>query len=305
MTLADIEAFIAVAETGSVNRAALRLGLTQPAVTRRLQRFEALMGGAILLDRSSKPPVMTAAGRDALDYCRRVIKAVSELKASASPSGSPTGELRIGIAHSLAEVVLAAPIEALRRRLPSLRLIVSADWTARLVEKVRNGALDCAVGLTSVRPEIPSGVTVTPIGCERVVVVAGPFFTSPRKRKKGLHLRDLADEAWVLNPAPCSYRAALQRAFDRQKAVMTVAAEVMGYDLQRSLIARGVGLGLVPERRLATGSYRRLRRLRISDFVLDGRIVMLQGMTPGRLAGAICDLENKVAGVLAVQKNSA
>src|SRR3954466_10916709 len=46
MNLQDIEAFVAVAEAGSVNRAALRLNLTQPATTRRVQNFEAAIGHA-------------------------------------------------------------------------------------------------------------------------------------------------------------------------------------------------------------------------------------------------------------------
>jgi DNA-binding transcriptional LysR family regulator len=100
MNLFDIEAFVAVVETGSVNRAALRLNLTQPAVTRRIQSFEATVGGAALLDRRAKPPVLTPAGRRVLEGCRQVLKAVTELRATAS-SGEPSGELRLGIAYGL------------------------------------------------------------------------------------------------------------------------------------------------------------------------------------------------------------
>jgi DNA-binding transcriptional LysR family regulator len=55
MNIQDIQAFIAAAETGSVNRAAVRLNLTQPATTRRIQNFEAALGGDSLFDRSVKP----------------------------------------------------------------------------------------------------------------------------------------------------------------------------------------------------------------------------------------------------------
>jgi DNA-binding transcriptional LysR family regulator len=51
MNLQDIEAFVAVAETGSVNRAAIRLNLTQPATTRRIQNFEAAIGDTPLFNR--------------------------------------------------------------------------------------------------------------------------------------------------------------------------------------------------------------------------------------------------------------
>src|SRR5437773_3998939 len=109
MNISDIETFVAVAEAGSVNRAARRLNLTQPAVTRRLQSFEASLSDAVLLDRRAKPPVLTPLGRQVLESCRRV------LKASSFP-GEPTGEFRIGIAHGLAEVMLSSPLDALRQR---------------------------------------------------------------------------------------------------------------------------------------------------------------------------------------------
>ena len=71
MNLKDIAAFVAVADTGSINRAALRLNLTQPATTRRVQNFEAAMS-AELLDRRAKPAVLTPIGRQVLEYCRLV-----------------------------------------------------------------------------------------------------------------------------------------------------------------------------------------------------------------------------------------
>lgn len=63
MNIQDIVTFVKVAEAGSVNRAALHLNLTQPAATRRIQKFEASLGnGFPLFDRSVKPAVLTAHG---------------------------------------------------------------------------------------------------------------------------------------------------------------------------------------------------------------------------------------------------
>src|SRR5215831_20232647 len=83
MNLQDIEAFVAVAETGSVNRAAARLNLTQPATTRRIQNFEAAIGATSLFGRSIKPAVLTSLGSHVLEQCRRVLAAVAELEACA------------------------------------------------------------------------------------------------------------------------------------------------------------------------------------------------------------------------------
>lgn len=296
MKLQEIEAFVAVAETGSINRAALRLHLTQPATTRRVQNFEAALGAKTLLDRSAKPPVLTPIGRKVLEHCRHVLKAVAELRASTSSADEPVGDLRIGVAHGLGEVVLGAPLDHLQGRFPGVRLQVSSNWTARLIEEVRNGALDCAIGLITSEHALPPGMYVTPLGPERVVVVTAKDAKPGSKHKSRPSLRDLAGDGWILNPVGCGCRAALQRACDRAKAPMRVTAEVLGEDLQLSMIARRAGLGLVPRRQLEHSPHRpRLRIVRVSDFALQATIAMLHGHSLGSVGAAVGQLQAQIA----------
>jgi len=125
MNLQDIEAFVAVAETGSVSRAAARLNLTQPATTRRIQSFEAAVGEGLLFNRTVKPAVLTALGNHVLEHCRRVLTAVAELEACTTSAADPAGELKIGVAHGLGEMVLTTPLEALRQQYGRIRLQIS------------------------------------------------------------------------------------------------------------------------------------------------------------------------------------
>ena len=83
MNTHDIEAFIAVVETGSISAAAARLNLTQPGITRRVQNLEASVGAG-LLDRMSKPLKPTSAGREAYELGRRVLRSVDDLMVQAS-----------------------------------------------------------------------------------------------------------------------------------------------------------------------------------------------------------------------------
>jgi DNA-binding transcriptional LysR family regulator len=288
MDLRDIKAFVALAETGSINRTALRLNLTQPATTRRVQNFEAAIGSEALLDRSTKPAVLTPIGRQVLEHCRRVLAAVSELEASASGTHEPEGDLRIGIAHGHADVVLSSPLDDLRRRFPKILLRVSSDWTSRLIEDVHTGALDCAVGLLTKNHIVPVGIHAIPLGQESIVIAAARH-SFPRRDGRGLlRLQDLANQLWILNPTGCGCRAALQRAFDRTGAPMGIATEIFGEELQLSLIARGSGLGLVPRRLLDSSPHRRqLRVVKVTDFDLQATITMLHASSLGRLAGAV------------------
>jgi DNA-binding transcriptional LysR family regulator len=298
MNIRDMQAFVAVAEAGSVNRAALRLNLTQPATTRRVQNLEAALG-VTLLDRRSKPPTLTAQGRQALGQCRRVLRAVADLEASLPEGAAALGELRLGVAQGLAAEVISAPLDAVRRSFPGLRVQVTSDWTGRMIEALRAGALDAVVGLVPQGQAAPgaanAGAASARIGREEVVVAAAADRAPPRRAS----LAALAGEDWVLNPPGCSYRAALQRACDRARVPLRVAIEVIGRELQLSLVARGAGLGLVPRRQLERSRQRRaLRIVPVRDFALVADICMLRGPLADALQAPLDQLQDAAAAAL-------
>ena len=293
MNIRDMQAFVAVAEAGSVNRAALRLNLTQPAMTRRVQNLEAALGVA-LLDRRSKPPALTAQGRQVLGQCRRVLRAVADLEASLPEGAAALGELRLGVAQGLAAEVISEPLDALRRAFPGLRVQVTSDWTGRMIENLRAGGLDAVVGLLPDGQAAP-GIASARIGREEVVVAAARDRALPPRAG----LAALAGQDWVLNPPGCSYRAALQRACDRARVPLRVAIEVIGRDLQLSLIARGAGLGLVPRRQLERSRQRRsLRIVPVRDFALRADICMLRGPLADALQAPLDHLQAAAAAAL-------
>ncbi|WNJ91970.1 LysR family transcriptional regulator [Bosea sp. 685] len=287
MNIADIRAFVAAAETGSVNRAAIRLNLTQPATTRRIQNFEAAIGDDPLFDRSVKPAALTALGNHVLEHCRRVLTAVAELEACATRAADPAGELRIGIAHGLGEMVLTTPLDALRRTFPRIRLQVGSNWSTALIEDIRNGALDCAVGLLTDAHAVPAGLLRISLGAEQVVIVSASRSAS-RRDGSPWRLRDLAGESWFLNPPGCGCRAALVRSFDRQQLPIQVGAEIFGEDLQLSLLSHSGGLGLVPRRQFEQSPHRHgLNILDVLDFVMPATVTLIRNAIPGRFDPAI------------------
>lgn len=299
MNFHDVEAFVAVAETGSVNRAALRLNLTQPATTRRIQNFELAIGNAPLFDRSVKPAVLTALGAHVLEHCRKVLAALAELEACGTSAGNPSGVLKVGVAHGLGEMVLTTPFDALRRAFTKIRLQVTSDWSTKLIEDARTGAIDCAVALLTEAHSVPPGLAHTPLGSERVVIVAATKAATKRDGSPW-RLRDLADDGWFLNPTGCGCRAALVKAFDRQQLPIQIAAEVFGEDLQLSLLAQSGGLGLVPQRQFEHSPRRHdLRILRVMDFDLPATVALIRSAAPGRFDPVmdllVAELKSKLA----------
>jgi DNA-binding transcriptional LysR family regulator len=303
MNIQDVEAFVAVAETGSVSRAAARLNLTQPAMTRRIQSFEAAVGEGLLFNRTVKPAVLTTVGNHVLEHCRRVLAAMAELEACTTSTADPAGDLKIGIAHGLGEMVLTAPFEAFRREYPRIRLQISSNWSVGLIEDVRSGAIDCAIGLLTEEHAIPAGLQRIELGAEQVVVVSA---SRPPAKRDGSpwRLRDLAEEDWFLNPSGCGCRAALLRAFDRQQLPMRIAAEIFGEDLQLSLLSKSGGLSLVPRRLFEHSQHRDGRQiLSVVDFIMPATVTLIRSAMPGRFDLAVDRLVAELTAKLEESQN--
>ena len=241
MELIEIRTFVAVVESGSVSGAAELLRVSQPAVTRRIQRLESTLG-IVLLDRRARPPALTPAGMRLLEPCRAVLKAAEDVRAASAPAGTPTGEFRLGIVSSLADLVLPELTRRLRREFPRLIARFSIAWTAALLESVRKGALDAAV--VYLPQEAPSPAMMTG---QRITSISLRF-VAPRGRRLRpvVDLADVARERWVLNPRGCVFRAAVIQMLDEVARPLRLAVEVQGVNRQLSLVARGVGLGCVP-----------------------------------------------------------
>jgi len=285
-----VRTFVAVAEAGSVSRAAAELNLTQPAATRRLQRLEGAVGAA-LLDRRRRPSLLTPVGRDALERCRRLLSIAGELRALALDPQVPSGEVRIGVAHALTELAFSQPVDEVRRAFPRVVLRLRTGWSRELLERVKTGALDAAAILLPEGEGLPSGVLGEAVGRERLAVVAGR-----RSRTRPREIRDLREAGWVLNPAGCAARAAIERQLARSGLPLQVNVETYNYELQLALIARGRGLGLVPARLLARSRMRsQLRVLSIRGLDFPLTIWLVSGEVPAPLALPLHSLSRALA----------
>src|SRR5688572_4889911 len=134
MDISDARTFVVVAEAGSISRAARELHLTQPAVTRRIQRLEQAVG-ASLIDRSKRPFALTDVGQLAVERCRRMVALRDELKSLSQEGGSLARECRIGIAHALTELALQEPVDEMRRAFPAIALRLFTGWSREIVER--------------------------------------------------------------------------------------------------------------------------------------------------------------------------
>ncbi|WP_315808125.1 LysR family transcriptional regulator [Pseudomonas sp. C9-3] len=261
MKIDDIDAFVAVIRNASLSQAAESLGLTQSAITRRVQSLEESLG-VELLDRNTKPLKPTAAGRRVFEQCLRVMREVDGLRELVASDSAPSGVLRLGVPQSIGEVVLLEALRRLAGEYPELRAQVSSGWGSHLLARLENAELDAAVVLFPPSKVFPDDLGATALGRMELCVVAARDSDVKARR-----LLDCYQHGWVLNPDGCGFRAGLQRALADQGLGLQLNLETFGSELQLGLVAEGRGLGLVPTPALARSRYReQLRVLQLDDF---------------------------------------
>jgi|SRR5581483_988036 len=256
MNARDIEAFIAVVETGSIVAAATRLHITQPGLTRRIQNLEESLR-TTLLDRTAKPLKPTTAGRLVYEHGLHVLRAMRDLSAAVSPEGEVSGELKLGVTPSLADVSLAEPLNELRRKFGRLQPRIVTSWPTRLLEGSLRGELDAAVIYLPEGSHPPQGLQGERVLTEQARVLAPPALRLPGS----VRLRDLAEYSWILNEDGCGFRTAIRHAFDSAHLPFNIAVEAQNAELRFSLIARGYGIGIGTRVGLASSPWRKSLKL--------------------------------------------
>jgi DNA-binding transcriptional LysR family regulator len=292
----DLHAFVAVVDSGSMVRAAEKLHLTQPGLTRRVQNLETMLG-VELLDRQSKPLKPTAAGNEVYALARTVLRAVDDLLVVASPESEPSGALRIGMPPFLAEVGLEKPVDLLRTAFPRLTLRVTAGWSPALVQSVERASLDASIVLMPSGFAPPETLNGTRLAFLPTVIVAARTLGLPGTP---MTLAHLARYEWVLNQDGCGMRSVLRRALEAAGMPFNVAVEAFGSELQLSLVARGLGIGLVTPDMLERTVHRpALQVIETTDFRTGVDVWFIHGSVPARLMRAIDLLRSALTEVLA------
>lgn len=287
MNTRDIEAFIAVVDTGSIVGAALRLHLTQPAISRRIQSLEASLG-ATVLDRQSKPLKPSAAGREVYVLGQRVLSSVADLVANVDTTTAFSGEFRLGVPGFLAELILAQPVDRLLDSFPRLSLRVSSGWSPKLRADVQNNVLDVAVILAPNGSAPADRLVLHKLADQTTLIVAANTLPLPDRE---LSLAELAPHRWILSKDGCGFRGALSRAFQAAGLPFEVSVEAYGAELQLSLVARGLGLGLVTQGAYARSAFRdRLSVVAVPEVETGAALWLVHASHPGRLSGPIDNL---------------
>lgn len=203
MDLRRVKAFIAVAESLSVTKAAERLHISQPPLSRHIHQLEAELGVTLFV-RHRQGVSLTEAGRGLLNKARALDSAAADFVLAAHQlARGEAQEIRVGIAWGLWDMVNRIRVE-FTHRYPGINIAATdAFCWYDSDEQLRNGTLDVAFARPPFGPEFEISA---PILCERIQAIVSD--TSPLAPRESISIRDLAGEPlllWDRHIAPVLY----------------------------------------------------------------------------------------------------
>src|SRR3984893_5823223 len=197
--LIGLEIFKAVAEQGSITKAAIRLHRVQSNVTTRVKQLEERLGTKLFL-RGNRKLVLSAEGKRLLGYADRLLHLSSEAEAALG-SGAPAGAFQIGALESTAATRLPPILSRYDRRYPDVRLERVTGTTGALIARVMNHEVEPAF---VAEPFTGDELEGDPVFSEELVLI------TPRGFRKGKTPRDIGHTTLITFATGCSYRRRLE-----------------------------------------------------------------------------------------------
>jgi molybdate transport repressor ModE-like protein len=243
--LGDLHILLAVAQTGSMAKAASELAVSHPAVSRAIRDLEHALG-VQLLERNARGVTLTDYGRAMIERSHAAFdelrQGVKDIELLADPT---SGEVRIGTTPPLAASFLSAVIDRLGRRYPRMVFEVLVEDGELQRQNLSERRVDLLI-LRHAPIFQDMELTFEPLFESPYVVVAG--LESPWVRRRRIVLRDLLGETWAL-PAPDRsfgpFVADIFRASGLAMPRATVVATAL--EMRANLLRTGRYLSIVPE----------------------------------------------------------
>jgi DNA-binding transcriptional LysR family regulator len=250
MTMIDLRrlrAFVAIAEEGHVTRAAERLGMQQPPLTRLLRGLEAELG-VLLMQRLPRGVRPTDAGRALLDEARIVLaRAEGIADVVQRVARGEQGRLAVGFTSSAAHhPFVSTVLREFRETLPDVDIVLDEAGTGELVDALLHERLDAAFVRSAVQGT--AGLLADTVLEEPMVVALPRGHAFATGSEAPLSLRRLAGEPFVLyrRPAGPGLYDAILAACMAAGFSPHVKQEAPRLPGTLSLVAAGLGVSIVP-----------------------------------------------------------
>jgi LysR family transcriptional regulator, nitrogen assimilation regulatory protein len=258
MDFRQIRTFRSVAELGSLSKAADKLRIAQPALSRQIKLLEHELRTE-LFTRSGRGMVLTEAGRILLARTAGIVRQIDQIRDDIqSAAGAPSGRVVLGLVPTVSCVLSARLARRTVETYPGISLCIVESYSGHLIEWLHRGEMDLAI---IYGPSADLHLNLQHLGRDQMVAV-GPR-GSGLARKKQVAMDWLLRQKLVLPSHSHGLRALIERAAAKKKLQLDVQLEADSFRVLTSLVEMGLGYALLPpssvrdevrERRLETAT---------------------------------------------------
>jgi len=277
--LADLRAFVAVAELSSFRAAAESIHLSQPALSRRIDKLEQALG-VRLFERTTRSVNLTAVGRDFSHKARSVLDDLeNSLMSMQAVAASQLGEVVIACVPSAVYYFLPKVLRDFHEQHPRIRVRIVDDSANGVLESVARGEADFGINFIGTQePEI-----------EFNVILKEPFVVAchrqhPIARQKEVTWRELTKYDFMTVDKSSGNRLLVDLALANSEVRPSWCFEAKHVSTLLGLVEANLGIAVVPRLSMPQGEHHTLAQVKLVEPTLERNIglILRQGrrLTP-------------------------
>jgi DNA-binding transcriptional LysR family regulator len=238
----QLRAFVAIAESGTFTAGALRVHVTQAAISMQIRQLETEIGAKVFV-RAPRHVILTEAGEQLLRRARHILRehdaALDEI---AELAGAERGRLRIGSASAMVLTEqLPSILKELRKQHPAADIAVTSGTSEVLVDQILAGEVDIAfVSL----PVDMRGIKTERLSQDQLVAIASPRHKLAKQRTISAYT--LAGERLILGERGGNTRRLIDQFFAQAGVTLRVAMELSRQQAIKRMVEEDMGVGIVP-----------------------------------------------------------
>lgn len=248
-TLRQLAYFVAAADEGTITGAAAKMHVSPSAMSDAITELETVMRERLCIRRRAHGLTLTSAGEQLMDHARRVLSEAEELHRTVSGAGRLSGPVVIGCYPTLAPTILPTLLQDFAALHPEIELSIREATQDRLSDDLRSGRIDVAFVYDMLVPSDTERSRLYELQAHVLLAADHPLASRPQVR-----LQDLVDEDLILLDAQPSSEHTLS-VFAAQCVRPNIRHRTASYEVVRTLVARGLGYGVLVSRVKNPNSY--------------------------------------------------
>lgn len=241
MDLKHLRTFRAIAELGSLSKAADKLRIAQPALSRQIKLLEQEVRAELFV-REGRGMSLTAAGRHLLDRTSEILRQIDQIRNDLqSFDGVPTGKVVLGFVPTVSSVLTARIARSVMQRLPGVTLRILESYTGHLLEWLHKGEIDIAV-IYGRDDELHVAAEV--MGREQLVAIGAK--NSALSGVRSVDFEQFAQLPLALPSKSHGLRTIVENAAERKGLKVNCVLEADSFRVLTEIVEMGLGYSVLP-----------------------------------------------------------